>query len=84
MNRSSFFIFSTIATFVLTVMPTGAVAQQKSLKEQLVGSWTVVSQEETAPNGTKAQPYGANPKGVLILDAGGRYSAALGRPDRPK
>jgi Lipocalin-like domain len=84
MNRSSFFIFSTIATFALTVMPTGAVAQQKSLKEQLVGSWTPVSQEATAPNGTKEQPFGANPKGVLILDASGRYSWALGRPDRPK
>ena len=27
---------------------------------------------------------GHNPKGILILDAGGRYASVQGRPDRPK
>jgi hypothetical protein len=61
-----------------------AVAQQKSLKEQLVGAWTLVSQELTAPDGTKRQPLGANPQGLYILDASGRFSEVAGRRDRPK
>jgi Lipocalin-like domain len=40
--------------------------------------------EITAANGTKTQPAGANPKGILIFDAGGRYATVGGRPDRPK
>jgi hypothetical protein len=30
------------------------------------------------------QPYGPNPRGILILDASGRYATVRARPDRPK
>ena len=30
-----------------------ATAQQKSLKEQLIGTWTIVSNDNVAPDGTK-------------------------------
>ena len=30
------------------------------------------------------QDGGPNPKGILILDASGRYASVTGRPDRPK
>jgi hypothetical protein len=59
-----------------------AGAQQKSLKDQLIGTWTLVSWENTAANGTKRQL--ANPKGIFILDAGGRYAEVWERGDRPK
>jgi hypothetical protein len=65
---------SAMTVFGLALVPSSAVSQQKSLKEQLVGAWTLVSGDITAPDGTKRQPYGANPKGILILDAGGRYA----------
>src|SRR5258708_6721497 len=39
-----------------------AVAQQKSLKDQLVGTWLAVSWEQDVPNGPGFQPYAANPK----------------------
>lgn len=86
MNRRTALSMTTIALLCLGVaFPTGsAVAQQKSLKEQLIGTWTLVSTEDTEPNGTKHQYYGANPKGILILDAGGRYAQVSGRPDRAK
>jgi hypothetical protein len=65
--------------------PVGDVlAQQKTLKEQIVGAWTLVSIDTIAPDGTKQQTFGASPKGVLILDASGRYAYVAGRPDRPK
>jgi hypothetical protein len=63
--------------------------QQQSLKDQLVGTWMLVSQELTAPDGTKRQGpagvvVGHNPRGILILDAGGRYANVTGAADRPK
>jgi hypothetical protein len=67
------------------ILPLGAaLAQQKTLKEQLVGAWTLVSNDAIAPDGTKQQLFGADPKGILILDASGQYALVTGRPDRPK
>ena len=60
------------------------MAQQKSLKEQLVGPWNIVSNEATTKEGKKNQSFGAKPSGILILDASGRYATVFGRPDRPK
>ena len=60
-------------------------AQQKSLKSQLVGAWTLVSQEVTPKDGPKRLGVGGpNSKGVLILDASGHYAFVAGAPDRPK
>jgi hypothetical protein len=66
----------------LTALPDYAVAQ--SLKDRLVGTWLLVSNTNTAPDGTKRQPFGESPKGVLILEANGRYAQVFTRPDRPK
>ena len=60
-------------------------AQQKSLKSQLSGAWTLVSQEVTPKEGPKRPGVGGpNAKGVLILDASGHYAYVAGAPDRPK
>jgi hypothetical protein len=86
MNRRTTLVMTIIALlcFGLILPLGGALAQQKTLKEQLVGAWTLVSSDAMAPDGTKQQPFGANPKGILILDAGGHYAFVTGRPDRPK
>jgi hypothetical protein len=84
MNRRTVISLSAITALGLTLLPGSAVAQQKTLKEQLVGSWTLVSDEATPPTGPKRQDFGANPRGILILDAGGRYAQVHGRTDRPK
>jgi hypothetical protein len=59
-----------------------AVAQ--SLKDQLAGTWLLVSNVNVAPDGTKRQPFGDSPKGVLILQSDGHYAAMFIRPGRPK
>lgn len=61
-----------------------AIAQQRSLKDQLVGTWTAVSWEQTYKDGKKSQRFGVNPKGVQIFDANGRFFMTLIRPDLPK
>jgi hypothetical protein len=82
MNRRTALAVTTVALSGAALSAGAAVAQQRSLKDQLVGTWTVVSQELTPLNGTKRQI--ANPKGILMFDAGGRYAYFLVRGDRPK
>src|SRR5262245_51485731 len=38
----------------------------------------------TPPTGAKRQDFGTNPKGILILEADGRYALVQGQPNRPK
>jgi hypothetical protein len=84
MNRRSILSIAAMTVLGLALVPSSAISQQKSLKEQLVGIWTYVSSDIAPANGTKRQAFGANPNGILILDASGRYADVGGRPDRPK
>ena len=72
-----------IATLAgLALFAAGAWGQRPSLKEQLVGTWTVVSWEQKKSDGTKLQQFGANPTGIAFFDAGGRYVITVMRSDR--
>jgi hypothetical protein len=85
MNRRTTLALGTTALLSLGVALSGvALAQQKSLKEQITGTWTLVSNDSVAPDGTKQHPFGPNPKGILVLDASGRYSQIIVSPDVPK
>jgi hypothetical protein len=75
---------SAITVLGLALPLSSSVAQQGSLRQQLVGTWTVVSDEIVTPSGTKQGPSGPNPKGILMMDAGGRYATMGGKSDRPK
>jgi len=64
------------------LLPGAAVGQQKSLKDQLVGSWTFISSTTKLPDGSPV--WGSNPKGLTIFTQDGRYSSHIVRSDRPK
>ena len=70
---------STIAFAVLT---STANAQQKSLKDQLIGAWTFVGSTGKKPDGSPV--WGSNPKGLLIFTPDGHYSSQILRSDVPK
>jgi hypothetical protein len=61
-----------------------AVAQQKSLKEQLVGTWTLVSADSVRNDGSKVEVFGPNPKGTLIYTSDGNFALVQMRSDLPK
>ena len=73
-----------IAALGLALLPGSALAQQKSIKDQLVGTWTIVSNESTAPDGKKSQLFGPKPNGILILASNGQYAQIIVHPDVPK
>jgi hypothetical protein len=84
MKFRSFVGTSCIATALgLSLHANGAVAQQQ-LKEQLVGTWTVVSWEQKKRDGTRLQQFGASPAGIAFFDAGGRYIITVMRSDRAR
>src|SRR5829696_2159684 len=84
MNKRNILSISLMTAFGLALFSGTALAQQKSLKEQLTGAWNLVSIENTMPDGKKQMGFGPNPKGILIFDASGRYSQAQMRADRAK
>jgi Lipocalin-like domain len=84
MNRRGLINLSVITALGLSVLPGIAVGQQKSLKEQLIGTWTFVSAVETSKDGAKSDRWGSNPKGSIIFEANGRYSFMISRSDIPK
>jgi Lipocalin-like domain len=51
-----------------------ASAQQKSLRDQIVGAWTFIMAEVVAPDGKKSFPFGDTPKGILIFTADGQFA----------
>jgi hypothetical protein len=51
------------------------IAQQKSLKEQLLGTWTIVRCDVVNQDGTKGPlVFGSNPVGQFIFTDNGRFS----------
>jgi hypothetical protein len=75
-------VFSAILLMGLAFLSNNATAQQKSLKDQLVGTWTFVGSTGKAPDGSPI--WGANPKGQLIFTNDGHYSSHILRADVPK
>src|SRR5262245_61371099 len=84
MNRRNVICMPVIAALGLALLPGSALSQQKSLKDQLVGTWTFVSAVETNKEGVKSDRWGSNPKGLITFDANGRYAFMISRGDIPK
>ena len=78
--------FAALTMLALLLVPlTGdAVAQQKLLKEQLVGTWTLVSVVNTRPDGTKFDPTGGKALGLMMYDGNSNFSFLNIRSDIPK
>src|SRR5687768_6503730 len=75
---------TTALALVLALLSGSVIAQQKPIKDQLVGAWNVVAFERTTPEGKKILTYGENPKGQIYYGADGRFSAIFLRGDLPK
>jgi Lipocalin-like domain len=74
----------TSAILSLALVSGNASAQQKTLKEQIIGHWIFVSSIDTNKDGTKTNRFGPNPKGLVMFDPSGRFSFFISRADIPK
>jgi hypothetical protein len=66
----------------VAMLASDAIAQQKSLKDNLVGTWIYVSSTRTAADGTKADD--SNLKGIVIYTSDGHFAFVSVRDDLPK
>jgi hypothetical protein len=73
-----------VAVLALALATGQAGAQQKSLRDQIVGTWNFVVAEVVAPDGKKSFPFGETPKGVLIFTADGHFAQIHVASDVPK
>jgi hypothetical protein len=70
MRRSSIAAFLFVALFA----PPSAWAQPTSVKDGIVGAWAFVSVVSQRDDGTRDEPFGATPKGIIIFTSDGRFS----------
>jgi hypothetical protein len=77
MHRRIIFNLSAITALGLALLPSSIVAQQETFKQQLTGTWTLVSR--AANSNTRP-----NTKGILILESSGYYAELFGPPDRSR
>ena len=62
-----------ITALELGILCGPTLAQEKTLRQQLIGTWTFVVTEATQPDGKKLLPFGPNPKGVNIFTEDGHF-----------
>jgi hypothetical protein len=74
--------FVSIAFAVVIIIFSG-IANAQNLREQVVGTWTAVSQY-VEQNGKKLEPFGSNPKGMVVYDRAGHFILVLQRATLPK
>ena len=72
------------ALLLATVSSTVGAQSTKTLKEQLIGTWTFVRAEITAADGAKSFPFGETPKGILIFTPDGHFAQIHVAGDIPK
>jgi hypothetical protein len=75
---------ATLLFFGVALPPGHAIAEEKSLKDRLIGAWTYVSVDTVRADGSRTQMYGPNPQGIAIFDASGHYALINVRSDLPK
>ena len=75
MNRRSILSLLAAAVFGLALAAESATAQTKTLKEQLLGTWTLVSFDSLDASGAKVPNMeGSDLKGLVIFTDNGRMS----------
>jgi Lipocalin-like domain len=84
MNRRSILSISAMTVLGLAFVSSAAIAQQKSLKEQIVGSWTYASADTVRPDGSRVPTWGPNPAGLWMFGSDGRFMSLTGRAGVPR
>lgn len=84
MIRGAALALSVAAPSLLVILSGRVVAQQTSLKEQIIGTWTLSSFYRECPDGSKSDVLGPRPQGLRIFLSDGRISNHVMRSDLPK
>jgi hypothetical protein len=72
-----------LAAAIALALP-GAAAAQTSIKDRIVGSWTMVDVVGERADGSKSQMFGTNPKGIIIFTREGHFALIQLRAELPR
>ncbi len=81
-NRRSVLPFAALVALMFPGVVLQTLAQ--TARERLVGTWMLVSIYVEGPDGSRFDPFGADPTGILIIDRSGRISVQFIDSDLPK
>jgi hypothetical protein len=59
-------------------------AAEETIAKRIVGAWTLVAVTAERADGSKTEPFGTNPKGIIIFTDSGNFSLFQSRADLPK
>jgi hypothetical protein len=65
---------SAITAIAACLLTSKATAQQALLKDQLIGTWSLVAASDVYENGRSVDDWGPTVKGAISYDANGRFS----------
>jgi hypothetical protein len=69
---------------LLSLRPEPLAAQPSSIREGILGAWTFVSVVSERDDGVTAQPFGADPKGIIVFTPSGHFSLFQSRAEIPR
>ena len=75
--------FVLVTLVVLGLVFVAGYVQAQTLKKQIVGTWSVIS-DVNVVDGKKVDLFGPNPQGQFIFTADGKFSIHIMRPARLK
>jgi hypothetical protein len=61
----------------------GSAIAANALKDEIVGTWQMVSNVTTKSDGSKIDTWGPNPKGMIVFERNGRVASITTRPGIP-
>ena len=77
LHRHRMFGFCGLLTLGFLSVSSAAVAQEKSAKELIVGTWTLSIADHVRTDGTKIPGFGPLPGGTATFGSDGRYSVQI-------
>src|SRR2546428_7929098 len=83
MNRRTVLSASVATVVGLAFLSCDAIAEQKSLSDQLIGTWSLISIDYVRPDGSRFRTFGDDPQGIAFFDRNGHYIISVMRSDRP-
>jgi hypothetical protein len=86
MNRRTTLALTALAFLCLGIAlpPSHALGQEKTLKEQIVGTWILDSVYDQTQDGKKHDTWGPGVKGMAVFDGSGHMSIQIVAADRAK
>ncbi len=73
-----------LAILIVPRLSEARATAERSLREQLIGTWEFTATSGQRQDGTKFDLFGPNPNGVIIFQSDGHFALINTKPGRPK